>query len=66
MKKRSEGWRPINADFHITGEDAQKLANCKTSEEAEAIIKEHIRKKYNLPKDAEIDLSDIHIGPATA
>jgi uncharacterized protein HemY len=57
----SKQWKPIKADLQIMGEDAKKLANCKTSEEAESLIKEHIRRKYNLPKDTEIDLSGIKI-----
>ncbi len=60
----TEHWKRIPSDFTVTGEDAQRLANCKTDEEVQALLKAIIRKRYNLPPGAEIDLSNVHITAA--
>lgn len=60
-KKQKESEFGLPVDFTVTGKDAEELAN---SKDPEAWLKGYIRKKYGLPIDAEIDLSQLHIEAA--
>lgn len=51
-------WKPIEVDFTLTKEETAEMW---AAPDPEAWFKAHIRKKYNLPDSAEIDLSGIKV-----
>ncbi len=57
----TEQWIPRNVDFTLTGQEAKELA---AARDPEAWMKVYLRRKYNLPADAELDLSGLKIAPA--